>query len=99
MENKLQLFIKDIGDSVHDALAERFDSAMEEAQTSCEYEAYGDTYVPSYNYIGDDEEVKIRENFQNEYDFDEVINLLKKSEDFKTAVMDLVEEIAWQRGV
>ena len=97
MENKLQLFIQDIGDSVHDAIAERFDSEYENAQTETEYAPYGNTWVECGRYIDDDEDLRIRENFESEYDFDEVMELLKKSDDFKRAVTELVQEIAWHR--
>lgn len=95
--NELQNIILDIGDSVHDALAARFDSAYEDALTVTETEAFGDTYVPAYRYIDDDDEVEIREDFENEYEFDEVIRLLKNDDQFRSAVMDLVKYIAWKR--
>lgn len=96
-ENTLQAHIHCVGDTIHDALAERFDSDYENAQVKTEYEAYGDTYVESQRYIDDDEDQRIRENFQDEYDFDEVMELLKNDKDFRGAVMDMVEYIAWNR--
>lgn len=97
MENILQAHIHCVGDAVHDALAEKFDRAYSEAQVKTEYEAYGDTYVERQRYIDSDEDQKIRERFKEEYDFDEVMKLLKEDKDFKFAVMDMVEHIAWNR--
>lgn len=97
MENILQAHIHCVGDAVHDAIARKFDRAYENAQVKTEYEAYGDTYVESQRYIDDDEDQKIRERFEEEYDFDEVMKLLKDDDDFRFAVMDMVKHIAWNR--
>jgi hypothetical protein len=99
MENKLQLYIQDVGDTIHDIIAERFDSEYESVKTCEEYEAFGDGFCCSGQFIDEDDDVRIREQFENELTFDVVLSLLKKDDAFKTTVMDLVSEIAWNREV
>lgn len=97
MENKLQLYIKDVGDTIHDIIAERFDSEYESVKTCEEYEVFGNGFSCRGQFIDEDDDVRIREQFENELTFDEVLSLLKKDDAFKTTVMDLVSEIAWNR--
>lgn len=97
MENKLQLYIKDVGDSIHDAIAEKFDIAYSDVQFTTEYAPYGDTQCTVGRYIDEDSDLRIRENFQDQWDYDAVIKLLKDNPYFKQNVMELVEYIAWNR--
>lgn len=101
MENKLELYIQDVGDSVHDVIARAFDSCVSDYSFGSEYEyaPWGDTYAPVGRFIGDDEEVEVRENFENELSYDEVIDRLKADPDFKSAVMDMINYVAWNRPV
>ena len=97
MENELQLYIKDVGDSIHDAIAEEFDKAYEDVQYSKEYAPYGDTQACVGEFIDEDSDCRIRERFEQDMDFDEVMELLKKDKDFRMAIMDMVEYITWKR--
>jgi len=95
--NILQAHIHCVGDAVHDALAEKFDSAYIDVQFKTEYAPYGDTECTVGRYIDDDSDAEIRQNFEDEYDFDEVMKLLKDNCDFKFAVMEMVKYMAWNR--
>lgn len=97
MENKLQLYIKDVGDSIHDAIAEEFDKAYEDVQFKTEYAPYGDTECTVGQFIDEDSDCRIRENFERDMDYEEVIELLKSNPYFKQNVMELVNYIAWNR--
>jgi len=97
MENELQLYIKDVGDSIHDAIAEEFDKAYEEVETNKEYAPYGNTQVCVGEFIDEDSDCRIRERFEENMTFDEVIDLLKNDPYFKRNVMDLVKYIAENR--
>jgi len=97
MENKLEDCVHDIGDAVFEVLAERFDSEYENVRTEDEYAPYGDGQCVAGRYIDEDDDCRIRENFEAEYDFDTVMELLKNDEDFKKAVIDMVEYVAWNR--
>ena len=97
MENKLQLYIKDVGDSIHDAIAEEFDKAYEDVQFTTEYAHYGDTECTVGQFIDEDSDCRIRENFEQDMSYDDVIELLKANPYFKQNVMELVNYIAWNR--
>lgn len=97
MENKLQLYIKDVGDSIHDAIAEEFDKAYEDVQFTTEYAPYGDTECTVGQFIDEDSDCRIRENFEQDMSYDDVIELLKANPYFKQNVMELVNYIAWNR--
>ena len=95
--NILQAHIETVGDAIHDALAEKFDKKFENAKVTSEYEAYGDTYAETQRYIDDDEDTRIREEFENEMSFNEVLDILKNDDCFKSAIKDIVTYIAWNR--
>lgn len=97
MENELELNIKDIGDTVYDAIAEEFDKVYEDVNVNDEYAPYGDTQVISGRFVDEDDDTRIRENFERDYDFDAVMDLLKDNPYFKRAILDMVEYIAWNR--
>jgi hypothetical protein len=95
--NILQAHIHSVGDTIHDAIAEQFDNAYKDVKTSAEYAPYGDTHACVGYYIDDDDDERIRENFEQDMSFDKVIEVLKKDPDFKDCVMDMVKYIAWNR--
>lgn len=97
MENELELNIKDIGDTVYDAIADEFDKEYENVKSNKEYAPYGDTQVCVGEYIDEDDNTRIREKFKLDYDFDTVMDLLKDNEYFKRAILDMVEYVAWNR--
>lgn len=97
MENLLQAHIHDVGDAVHDIIAAEFDTAYEDVKYSKEYAPYGDGQACVGEYIDEDSDCRIRERFEQDMTFDEVMELLKKSKDFKMAIMDMVEYITWKR--
>ena len=97
MENLLQAHIHDVGDTVHDAIAREFDKAYEDVQFTTEYAPYGDTECTVGQFIDEDSDCRIRERFEEDMDFDEVMDLLKKDKDFRMAIMDMVEYITWKR--
>ena len=83
MKNELELNIQDVGDTVHDAIAEEFDKVYEDVKVNDEYAPYGDTQVISGRFIDEDDDTRIRENFERDYNFDTVMDLLKDNEYFK----------------
>lgn len=96
MENKLQLYIKDVGDSIHDAIAEEFDKSYSDVQFKTEYAPYGEGECTVGRFIDEDDDCRIREEFER-MSYDDVIELLKDNPYFKQNVMELVEYIAWNR--
>jgi len=97
MENKLQLYIKDVGDSIHDAIADEFDKSYSDVQFKTEYAPYGEGECSVGRFIDEDEDCRIREGFERDMSYDEVVELLKNNPYFKQNVMDLVSYIAWNR--
>ena len=64
-----------------------------------EYEAYGDTYVSSGDYIADEDDTKFREGFIQDHDADAIIDLLRVNPDFRKCLVDLVEEYAYYKDL
>ena len=95
--NELENYIYDLGDTIHDALAEKFDCKYSDVQFKTEYAPYGDTECSVGQYIDEDEDEKIRKNFEDDYNFDEVMKVLKENEYFKSSIIDMVKYIAWNR--
>lgn len=90
-----------IGDAVHDCVAHEFDEKVKDTsfKTMSDYAPYGDTEVEVCQYVSDEDEEKFREDCENEFTFEAVMNKLKEDSYFKETVMDLVKHIVWNRGL
>lgn len=97
MENELQLNIQDVGDSIHDAIAEEFDKTYNNVKYNDEYAPYGDTQAVVGNYVDEEDDTRIRKRFEEEMDYEEVLKLIKDNPYVERAIIDLVKYIARNR--
>lgn len=90
-----------VGDSAHDLIAHEFDEKCggHTFKTIHQYEDYGDTSIEVAQYIGDDEETKVREDIEKELDVDTVIEMLKKDAHFRESIQDLINKVVWDRPI
>lgn len=97
MENELQLNIQDVGDSIFDAIANKFDKEYENVKSNKEYAPYGDTQAIVGDYIDEEDDTRIRKRFEEEMDYEEVLKLIKDNPYVERAIIDLVKYIARNR--
>ena len=94
--NQLEEFV---GDCAHDVIAHEFDERVSDHQfkTIHQYEDYGDTSIEVAQYIGDDEEIEVREDIEKDLDIDTVIEMLRNDAHFRESIQDLIEKVVWER--
>lgn len=94
--NQLEEFV---GDCAHDVIAHEFDERTHKHQfkTIHQYEDYGDTSIEVAQYIGDDEEVEVREDIEKDLDVDTVIEMLRNDAHFRESIQDLIKKVVYER--
>jgi len=94
--NKKQELLEDINDVILECLEEEWCNALDHAdfQTTRDYEAYGDTYVSSGDYITEESENCFREGFKQDMTPDEFIERLVIYPGFKEYIGKLIKEHA-----
>ena len=90
-----------VGDSAFDLIAHEFDERCGDHtfKTIHQYEDYGDTSVEVAQYIGDDEEIEVREEIESKLDVDTVIDMLKEDAHFRESIQDLINKVVWDRPI
>jgi len=94
--NQLEEFL---GDCAFDVIAHEFDERVSDHQfkTIHQYEDYGDTSIEVAQYIGDDEEVEVREDIEKDLDVDTVVEMLRNDAHFRESLQDLIEKVVYER--
>lgn len=94
--NQLEEFV---GDCAHDVIAHEFDTRVSDHQFKIihQYEDYGDTSIEVAQYIGDDEEVEVREDIEKDLDVDTVIEMLRNDAHFRESIQDIINKVVWDR--
>jgi hypothetical protein len=88
-ENELENAILWVGDVIHEILAIDFDAQMDEARV----------YEDGGILVREEDEARIREDFEYNNTVETVLNALKEDKDFKQALANMVNYIACNRGV
>ena len=98
-EFTLQQLEEFVGDTVSDLIESEFDKRCGDHtfKTIHQYEDYGDTSIEVAQYIGDDEEIEVREDIEKELDVDTVIDMLKEDAHFRESIQDLINKVVWDR--
>lgn len=96
--NELESFV---GDAAHDLIAHEFDERCGDHtfKTIHQYEDYGDTSMEVAQYIGDDEEIEVREDIESQLDVDTVIEMLKEDDYFRDTIKKLIDKVVWDRPI
>ena len=97
MKNELEINIKDVGDSIFDEIASKFDQAYENVKSNKEYAPYGDGQAVVGEYVDEDDDNRIREQFEEDMDYETVLELIKNSPYVERAILDLVKYVALNR--
>lgn len=86
-----------IDEYVKDCLKGMFDTYFDEYEHECEeeYVPYGDTFASLGYEITEESEEQCVEDFKQDFDFDEFMELLANS-DFKYKILDMVERGEFQ---
>ena len=88
-----------VGDAAFDVIAGEFDERCRNSsfKTEHQYESCGDTEVEVAQFVDEDDEVKFREETENEFDVDSVIDKLKEDSNFRECLQDLIKKVVWER--
>jgi len=97
MKNELKELYEDAKMIIKETLDDEWRTQLDVTDFTIhrDYEAYGDTYVSTGDYISDEDDTKFREGFIQDHDADVVIDLLRANPDFRKCMVDLVKEYAY----
>jgi len=88
-----------VGEAVSDLIIHKFKERCQDHSFKTEYVTtpYGDTDVEVAQFVDEDDETKFREETEQEFTVDSIINELSKDAHFRDAIKDMIEHVVWKK--